>query len=542
MSGNSVTPQCARLMAKHDSLKRKRNENDSLWQELKDLVRPDTADFFSNGSRAADLRRKIFDGTAPWSLEQLASGLHSFNTSPTDRWFSLGVAGVPTNELSFDAKGWLDQVGERIYAHYGDPFSNFNSALHETYMDLSTFGTSVLYQWYDVSTGKLMFRAFPLADIWIEEDANGAIVRVHRRIKLSAEQIKAEFSELPQRLADKLAKDDGAEVEIVHAVYKNSAYESRSSVATKRKWSSCYFCPETEEIISESGYNFLPYHTPRWTKVAGEVYGRGPALSVLSEIRMVNAMRKTVIVAAQKLTDPALQIPDDGFILPLRTNPGGLNFRRPGAEKIEPMPGAQRVDIGIDMVEQSREMIRRGFYVDWLVRPVKKERQTAQEIMDDRNQMLSMMGPITGRIQGELCGSMLRLSFSLLDRHGELPPAPPELDGVELEISYISPAAKAQATTRGQGMGSFVQQLTQLVPVMPGVTDAINDDNFVSELADITDVPRRVLNSPEQAGAKRQQREQQQALAQAAEVAPQAAKAAKDFADAKANGGLPGIF
>lgn len=530
----------ADLTKRHSELVRKRSENDGLWQELKELIRPDTSDFFGGGyNRASFANRRIYDGTAPWALEQLAAGLHSYNTSPTDRWFTLGVAGVPTTDLSFQAKAYLDSVSDRIYAHYGDPFSNFNSSVHENYLDIATFGTSCLYQWYDVATGKLMFRAFPLADIWIEEDANGRVVTVHRRLRLSMKQVRGEWSELPEYLSKK--KDD-EDVIIIHAVHSNDEYNPRSRRSEYRAWKSCYFCPDTKEIISESGYDVMPYHTPRWTKVAGETYGRSPALTVLPDIRMVNAMSKTMIVAAQKMVDPALQVPDDGFLLPLRTNPGGLNYRRPGQEAIIPMPTAQRIDIGIEMIEQRRDTIRRGFYVDWLVRPTKKERQTASEIMDDRNQMLSMMGPITGRIQSEFAGVILRASFSLLDKHGELPAPPPELDGAEMEVAYISPAAKAQATTRGQGMAGFVQQMVQLQPIFPEVMDSINVPAWVSEMADITDVPLRVLNSPEQQQEKQAARQQQEQAAQAATMAPQVASAAKDFSVARQNGGIPGLF
>lgn len=71
------------------------------------------------------------------------------------------------------------------------------------------------------------------------------------------------------------------------------------------------------------------------------------------------------------------------------------------------------------------------------------------------------------------------------------------------------------------------------MPIMPELMDSLNVDNFNAELQDVTDVPRRVLNDPEQAAAKRQAREQQQQLAQAAQVAPAIGKTAKDLASAQ---------
>lgn len=512
-------------------MQRERSLWDPVWQELKELVRPDTTDFGSSGTQLAQAaRRKIYDGTAPWALEQLAAGLHSYLSSPVDRWFSIGAAGVPYDQLDHESKLWLEQVSDVIYAHYSNPFASFNSSVHECYMDVGGFGTAVVYQWIDPGTQSLMFRAFPLADCWLLENSDGLVDTIHRRVSWTVRQVAQEFGQLPPRLA-KMKPED--RVTVLHCVYPRSDRAPGRRDSRNKAFASVYVCKDTADLLSEGGYDEMPYHVPRWTKLAGEMYGRSPALSVFPEIRMVNAMSKTVIVAAQKIVDPPLAVPDDGFLLPIRQTPGGLNYYRAGTEEIRPIMSGGRIDIGIDMIEQRRETIRRGFYVDWLVRPTKKERQTAQEIMDDRNQMLSMMGPIVGRLQGELLGPMVRLSYHLLSRAGAFPRMPGRLDGAELELVYISPAAKAQSTVRGQGVASYISQLTQLLPVMPGVMDSINEDGLNAELADLTDVPRRVLNDPKTVAARRQAREQQQQLAQAVEAGPAAAKSAKDFAQAR---------
>jgi hypothetical protein len=465
----------------------------------------------------------------------LREGLHSYLTSPVDRWFSVGVTGVPYDQLDFDGKAWLEMVSDKIYAHYSNPFASFNPSVHEAYLDIGGFGTACLYQWIDPSTQNLMFRAYPLADCWVMEDSGGHVDTVHRRIKWTVRQARQEFGQLPVKLS-KLKDDD--KITVIHCVYPRTDREAYSKTARNKAYASVYVCSDTTEVLHESGYDFMPYHAPRWTKLAGEVYGRSPALSVFPEIRMVNAMSKTLIVAAQKIVDPPLMVPDDGFMLPLRQTPGGLNFYRPGTEEIKPIMSGGRVDIGIEMIEQRRETIRRGFYVDWLVRATKKERQTAQEIMDDRNQMLSMMAPIVGRLQAELLGPLVRLSYQLLARAGQLPEMPGSLDGMELDLSYISPAAKAQSSVRGQGVQSYITQITQLLPVMPNLIDSINEDGLNAELADLTDVPRRVLNDPKTVAARRKAREDQQQQAQAMEAAPAAASAAKDLAQAKQMGGV----
>jgi hypothetical protein len=174
--------------------------------------------------------------------------------------------------------------------------------------------------------------------------------------------------------------------------------------------------------------------------------------------------------------------------------------------------------------------------VDWIVRGQKKERQTAFEVSDERNQMLSLMAPIVGRLQEELLGRMLTLSFNYLARDGQLEDAPDSIVGIPLEVAYISPAARAQSTARGQGMLAYVQQISQLAPVMPGILDSVDEDGFNAELQDQLDVPRRVLLSPDAVKQKRAAREQANQQAQMAQVGPAMAKSAKDLAQAQQTG------
>lgn len=522
-------------MERHQNLVRKRDCADAVFQELKDYVRPDTNDFYGGKTRLEDARRRMFDGTAPWALEQLASGLHSHLSSPVDLWFMLGVSGIPYSDLPFDAKAWLERVTDTIYAHYAAPSASFNNAFHECYMDIGGFGTGCVYQKFDVRTGTLKFRAFALADIWIDEDADGVVDTLHRQQKFTARQIEQEYGYTSEKL--KKVKD-GDKVTVIHCVYPRKDRDDRRRDARNKRFASVHICKDTEEVLLESGFDFFPYHSPRWSKLAGELYGRAPALSVLPEIRMVNAMSKTLISAAQKMVDPPLMVEDDGYMLPIRTAPGSLNFRRPGAEPILPMPTAQRIDVGVEMIEQRREMIRRGFFVDWLVRPTKRERQTAQEIMDDRNQMLSMLGPVVGRLQGELLGPCVSLSYNYLLRAGAFPPPPASIDGAALEPIYVSPAAKAQTLTRGQGLMSYLSQVTQLLPVMPNLIHSIDEDKLNAEMQDLTDAPRRILRDPAEAKALREQAQQMQQAQMLAEQAPNVAGAAKDLALAK-QAGLP---
>jgi hypothetical protein len=78
------------------------------------------------------------------------------------------------------------------------------------------------------------------------------------------------------------------------------------------------------------GYDDFPFMVPRFVKDSVSIYGRSPAMTALPDVKMLNKMSETTIRAAQKQVDPPLMAPDDGFMLPIRTTPGSLNFYRAG--------------------------------------------------------------------------------------------------------------------------------------------------------------------------------------------------------------------
>ena len=94
------------------------------FQQLKRYVRPNSPDFHasSHDRLKGDQRNlEIYDSTAPWSLDQFASGLSSVLTDMSSRWFGLGVVGRPMQSLSREEKLFLESTSDRIYHEFALP-------------------------------------------------------------------------------------------------------------------------------------------------------------------------------------------------------------------------------------------------------------------------------------------------------------------------------------------------------------------------------------------------------------------------------------
>lgn len=304
---------------------------------------------------------------------------------------------------------------------------------------------------------------------------------------------------------------------------------------TKKPYAEFYFCPSLDVLLDEGGYDDFPYHVPRWTKLAGEMMGRSPAMSVLPDIKMVNQMSKELLFSAQLANMPPLVFDEDSMLLPVKTvTPKSILFKQQGAEMPQPLMSGTQPQLAFEDLEQRREVIRRAFFVDFLLRPKKKERQTTLEIQDDRAEMLRQMAPMLGRVQDELLGDMVKRSFRILARQGKFPDPPAELQGRPLEIVYTSPAAQAQYGTKAVAISQFLQDLAQVAQFDPQVPMVLDTEKLVEELAKLRDVTRRIMKDPREIMAEKQAAAQQQQMMAMAQSAGDVSGAIKDVAQARA--------
>jgi len=269
---------------------------------------------------------------------------------------------------------------------------------------------------------------------------------------------------------------------------------------------------ETKMVMQESGFQEFPYVVPRFLKATGEVMGRSPAMVALPDVKMLNLMSKTIIQAAQKLIDPPLLVPDDGFLLPVRTQPGGLNFFRSGTrDTITPLNTGANIPIGLNMEEQRRSAIRSAFYVDQLLTGGSPN-MTATEVVQRQEERMRVIGPVLGRLMNEMLRPMIDRVFALMLRADMLAPPPEILQGLDVDVEYVSPLARAQKSSSLNSTMKALEILLPLAQALP-VADHINADGLVNHIMDSLGVPKKVVKPQSEVDAGREeQAAQQQAM------------------------------
>ena len=526
----AVDKKADMLARRFDTLRTQRSVWESHWQQIADYCLPRKADITKRRQEGDKRTELIFDATAIHAVELLAASLHGMLTNASTPWFTLTYS-EPDMRANDAAMEWLEAATARMYEAFHR--SNFQQEIHELYYDLVTFGAGCIYVEEDNETG-IRFSTRHIAEVYLTENASGRVDTIFRKYKQTARAWADQFGEeaLPSRVAKALEKDPYEMFEVVHVVMPRGERDIGKIGQENMPVASIYFDPDTKTLLKESGYFEQAFMTPRFLKDSVSTYGRSPAMSCLSDIKMLNKMSETTIRAAQVQINPPLMVPDDGMISPIRTRPGGINYYRSGTrDRIEPLVTGSSIPIALNMEEQRRQAIRSAFYVDQLISAQDGPRKTATQVLQENEERMRLIGPVMGRLQAELLQPLINRSFALMNRRGMFEAAPEEMQGEEIEIQYVSPLAKAHKQTDLQSIMRALEVMGQVAQIAP-VMDHIDPKGLIDHLLDTLVVPAKVRRSDSEVAFAQQQREQQMAEQQEMQQAMQAAQAAGQAAPA----------
>ncbi len=516
------------LIRRHEELASTRATWENHWREIAERILPRQDSFQSKWTAGAKRNEKIFDSTAPVALERFAAAMESMLTPRAQRWHRLRASDQDLNEAE-GVRDWFRRVEDILFAARYSPRANYASQQHETYMSLGAFGTGVLYVGEEVGQG-LRYKSIHLSDCCFAEDANGRIDTLYRKYRLSARQAAQRWADkdLPRGIKRALEKEPERRFDFLHAVLPRGDVNSGKANAKSFAFASYHVAVEDRTILQEGGFEQFPYAVSRYVTAPNEVYGRSPAMAVLPDIKMLNEMSRTIIRAAHKTVDPPVLIHDDGILggqpdlRPNAINYGAVDSG--GRPLMQPFQNNARVDIGLDMMNQRREVINDAFLVSLFQILVQGPAMTATEVLERAQEKGVLLGPTVGRQQSESLGPMIEREIAILSKADALPTMPQALvdAGGEYEILYDSPLTRAQKAEEGLGVMRALEIAGSMAAADPSIFDNFDADAVAKIAVEVHGV-EHILRKKEDVEAKRGQRAQQETMSQTLAAGPQVA-------------------
>lgn len=524
--------EAAQLLKLYKSCKNKRDNWETHWQDVARYVIPNKENVFDFNYRSKGDRKnlRLYDSSARHYNELLASALHSMLTNPSVQWFELTTG---DREIDDDpkVKKYLQRVVRKIHQVLNN--TNFQTEIHELYLDLGSFGTGAMLIDED-DENVINFTSRPIYQFYILENHKNQIDTFFIELNLPARKILQKYDEkdISADLLKMLKEKPEKEHKIIMMVRPNTDVDMNSKKPSNKPFQSFHIHEKSCEILKRSGFDEFPAVFPRWIKDSMEVYGRSPAMKALPEIKMINSMMKTTIRAAQKVVDPPLMIPDDGFMR-FNTKPGGLNPYRSGTgDKVYPIETRGQIGLGLDMIREVRESIKQSFYIDQL-QLREGPQMTATEVNARTDEHLRLLGPILGRLHFELLQPLIARVIGIMKRKGELPEGAPEaLQGKTPQVFYSSQIARAQRISEGQNFNRYFETIGAMSQVYPEILDNLNPDKVASFLSIIYGTPQEVMRDDSDREGMREDRQAQQEQMQQIAMEQEQAKTAESMAKA----------
>jgi hypothetical protein len=428
----------------------------SLYQEAMDFAAPER-ETFHNKSPGQRKNRHIFDSTAILGLEQFASRLQGSMVPSWQQWMDLKSG----SKIKEEDKKRTDALLEEITTIFFDNLnhSNFSTEITPAFSDLGIGTGAIMIEEGRFENDEMFkFTNIPLAELYPERD----LKTVWREQKVEARLIKQLWpnADLTPKL-EKIAKDKTfTKIKIINGIVFNTEDRTYNHVIIHEAEKALLFTQafETQRLI-----------VFRWHLTPGEVFGRGPILQVLPDIRTANKVKQFI------LENGAIQMAgmytglDDGMFNPhtVRIAPGTVipvNQNGTQNPSLQALPRSGDLGLGDLILSDLQNNIKKALFVEPLgdiTDPVR----SATEVQIRNQEMLKQAGASLGRLKTELIEKIVAAGIDILSGRGVIPKEL-KVDGKEISIKQSSPLAKAEDLEDFQNSQiwfSNVSQLGQLV-------------------------------------------------------------------------------
>ncbi|MBB4285112.1 portal protein [Roseospira goensis] len=495
----------APLLRRYRAAQTRRQRWEGTWRDCYAFALPSRESAVDGAAPGTVRGDRLFDGTAPDAVDQLAASLLAQLTPPWSRWFDLTAGADLTEDERARMAPTLSHAAERLQAQFAA--SNFAVEVHQAYLDLVTLGTACL-AFEEAPPGEpsaFRFAAVPMGDVALDEGPGGHLDTVFRRIRLPLSQVRARWPDamLPSDLERRAADEPDLDVAVLECVVPDGRGYAHTVLLAGTGGAAALADAGaplgTPTVLAAGRFGVSPFLCFRWTKAPGEAYGRSPVMKALPDIKTANAVVELVLKNASIAVTGIWQADDDGVLNPaaVRLVPGSIIPKAVGSSGLTPLRAAADFDVSHLVLEDLRRRIRTALLVDRLG-PPDGPAMTATEVVHRAADTARVLGASYGRLQSELLAPLVRRGLAILRRRGEVPPV--RLDGRLVDLVHAGPLAQQQRMSDAQTTLTWINAVLGLGEAGARVVDAEGAARWLARTLGVPDAALRPVPPQDPAG------------------------------------------
>lgn len=478
MGQESIKNLKARIKAAESLKDLRRGLNQSAYE----IAMPQR-NLYNNTSPGDSRMDGVYTSEGMIAVDDFVNNMQKSITPPFTRWAGMEAGDGIDPDMRPQLNKQLEKTVEIFFTHLNN--SNFATASSEAYYDLAV-GTMALLCNKGTYDRPFNFQAVPTAQLSFEEGAFGSVGGIFYKMKLAARLIEQTWPDvkLPAKLAKQIKDKPNAEICLDCVTY----YDPKADCWY---YEVLYMPANDEERIVSRKTNYNPWIVVRWTKIAGEVEGRGQLLKALPDLKMLNHGKMMAATSVQMNAFGCYTLEEDGII---DTRQAEI---APGGFLIVKSNGGAGTSPSIAALPRVGDSQSQEFFFDGLETNIRKllmsnklpdERgavRSPTEIVERIKEFQIDYGTAYGRIMFEYVNPLFRTGLMILEEtgHVKIPVVPvknPVTGKTEekkitdnaafTKIKMLAPVAKVQALEDVQSTIQAIQMSQGIDPRLPIVS------------------------------------------------------------------------
>lgn len=496
------------LKKRYESAERQKSHWRAIYEDAYRYALPDRNlydGYYDGNVPGQDKMSKVFDSTAMQSTQKFANRIQSGLFPPQQSWCRLQPGEQIPEERQIEVQQILDRYSDQMFSVMRQ--SKFDLAIGEFLQELA-IGTAVLLIQPGDDVEPIRYTCIPTFLISFDEGPNGSVEKVYRKMKRPYEVLDQEFPDIniPPNMAKKYEQDPTQLVEMIEGTYFD------------KTTGNVHY-----QIISDNGQDELVYRNlksfpwviSRYSKTAGERYGRGPVLLALPDTKSLNVTKQLALKNASLSIGGVFTASDDGVLNPntVRIVPGAIipvaRNGGPQGESLKPLPRSGDAQLtqftANDLISSIKTIM-----LDESLPPDTMSARSATEIQERMKQLSQNLGSAFGRLISETMYPIVRRTLELMNELGMIE-LPLKVNGLQVKISPTAPLAMAQNMEKVNEVLNYMKILQGLGPQGQLF---LNQEKAMDFIADNLGIPASLRTTPEERQALIQQAQQMAQMAQ----------------------------
>jgi len=504
------------ILKRHEKADARKESWRTIYEECYEFALPQRnlyTGHYEGKTAGQNKMARVFDSTAINSTQRFANRIQSALFPPYRSWCTLSPGNDIPEERRAEIRVALEMYSDKMFDVIRQ--TNFDIAISEFLMDLCV-GTAVMLIQPGDEDAPVRFTPVPQYLVSLEEGPYGSVDNVYRRLRIRGDVLARQWPDvvIPPALQAQIDRKPEAEIELVEATVYNDEIEEY-----------CYHLihPKHKEVdLVFRTMKISPWIVARFMKVPGEVYGRGPLVTALPDIKTLNKTKELVLKNASLAVAGVYTAADDGVLNPqtIKITPGAIipvaRNGGPQGESLRPLRTASDFNTSQLVIQDLVMSIKKMLFDDSLP-PDNMSARSATEIVQRMKELSQNLGSAYGRLITEAMTPIVRRVLSVMDERGIID-LPLEVNGLQVKIVPTSPLADAQNMDdldRVLQFGQIAQQFGQVAGV------AVKQEAMLDYVAEKMGVPQKLINTPQERQIIMEQMQQQMMAAQQQQAAMQ---------------------